>query len=149
MLSLVDLSLGYGGRVVVADACIALDHGETGSLVGPSGCGKSTLLRGIAGLERPMAGSVSMGDRVLSTPEAVVEPRHRRIGMVFQDFALFPHLDVARNIAYGLGEATKAERRAAHSKRRSTGLRPAIRLAEPSETAAGGKQDRGRLGPSR
>ena len=110
MLSLLDLSLGYGGRVVVADACIALDHGETGSLVGPSGCGKSTLLRGIAGLERPMAGSVSMGGRVLSTPEAVVEPRHRRIGMVFQDFALFPHLDVARNIAYGLGEATKAKR---------------------------------------
>ena len=57
-----------------------------------------------------MAGSVSMGGRVLSTPEAVVEPRHRRIGMVFQDFALFPHLDVARNIAYGLGEAAKAKR---------------------------------------
>ena len=110
MLSLRDLSLGYGGRAAVADAVIALDRGETGSLVGPSGCGKSTLLRGIAGLERPMSGSVSMDGRVLSTPEAVVEPRHRRIGMVFQDFALFPHLDVARNIAFGLGEAAAADR---------------------------------------
>ena len=110
MLNLLDLSLGYGGRVAVADATIALDHGETGSLVGPSGCGKSTLLRGIAGLERPMDGSVSLDGRVLSTPEAVVEPRHRQIGMVFQDFALFPHLDVRRNIAFGLGEAVAAER---------------------------------------
>ena len=102
MLSLEHLSLGYGGETVVTEATFSLDLGEIGCLLGPSGCGKSTLLRGIAGFERPVSGTVSMDGRTLSVPASVVEPERRHIGMVFQDFALFPHLDVAGNIAFGL-----------------------------------------------
>ena len=112
MLTIDALTLGYGGKAVVTDATFALADGQIGSLLGPSGCGKSTLLRGIAGFERPMSGSVSMEGRILSAPESVLEPEHRQIGMVFQDVALFPHLDVGRNIAFGLrGESKSCQRR--------------------------------------
>ncbi len=76
--------------------------GTVVALLGPSGCGKTTLLRVIAGLERADAGEVRVGDRLLSGPGAFVPPERRRIGMVFQDGAVFPHLSVARNVAYGL-----------------------------------------------
>jgi iron(III) transport system ATP-binding protein len=72
------------------------------ALLGPSGCGKTTLLRTIAGLERPDSGEVRVGARVLSGPALFVPPERRRIGMVFQEAALFPHLSVAGNVAYGL-----------------------------------------------
>ena len=111
MLTVEALTLGYGGKVVVADAAFILENGQIGSLLGPSGCGKSTLLRGIAGFEKPMTGSVTVDGQTLSTPGALVEPEDRRIGMVFQDVALFPHLDVGRNIAFGLREATRTEQR--------------------------------------
>ena len=112
MLTVDSLTLGYGGKVVVTDATFTLADGEVGSLLGPSGCGKSTLLRGIAGFEQPMSGTVAMDGRPLSTPASVVEPEHRQIGMVFQDVALFPHIDVGRNIAFGLrGESKTAQRR--------------------------------------
>ena len=111
MLAIDSLTLGYGGKVVVADASFTLASGEIGSLLGPSGCGKSTLLRAIAGFERPLGGTVSMSGALLSTPDTVVEPERRQIGMVFQDVALFPHLDVGRNIAFGLRGATKAAQR--------------------------------------
>ena len=111
MLAIDSLTLGYGGKVVVADASFTLASGEIGSLLGPSGCGKSTLLRAIAGFERPLGGTVSMRGEPLSTPDSVVEPERRQIGMVFQDVALFPHLDVGRNIAFGLRGATKAAQR--------------------------------------
>ena len=109
MLSLENLSLAYAGETVVTEATFSLEFGEIGCLLGPSGCGKSTLLRGVAGFERPVNGTVSMDGRTLSTPASVVEPEHRHIGMVFQDFALFPHLDVARNIAFGLRELNRKE----------------------------------------
>lgn len=110
MLRLQELSLCYGDKVAVTNASITLESGQIGSPLGPSGCGKSTLLRGIAGFERPMTGTVTIDGRVLSKPEAVVAPENRRIGMVFQDFALFPHIDVRRNIAFGLRGTAKAER---------------------------------------
>src|SRR4029453_4943320 len=103
------------GELVVEGLCKAfgatrvLDHaglwapaGEVVALLGPSGCGKTTLLRCIAGLERPDAGQVRLGGRDLSAPAAFVAPERRRIGMVFQDGALFPHLTVAGNVGYGL-----------------------------------------------
>ena len=102
MLELKELTLAYGERAVVSGATFSLELGEIGCLLGPSGCGKSTLLRGIAGFERPTTGTISMDGRPLSSPTKVVEPERRHIGMVFQDFALFPHLDVGRNIAFGL-----------------------------------------------
>ncbi|WP_217915353.1 ABC transporter ATP-binding protein [Miltoncostaea marina] len=76
--------------------------GSIVALLGPSGCGKTTLLRCVAGLERPDGGVVRLGDRVVSGPGAFVPPERRRVGMVFQDAAVFPHLSVARNVAYGL-----------------------------------------------
>ena len=112
VLTIEALTLGYGGKVVVADAAFVLEDGQIGSLLGPSGCGKSTLLRGIAGFERPMTGAVTVDGRTLSTPGSWVEPEDRRIGMVFQDVALFPHLDVGRNISFGLrGAGRTAQRR--------------------------------------
>ena len=111
MLTIETLTLGYGGKVVVTDATFTLASGQIGSLLGPSGCGKSTLLRGIAGFERPLRGTVSMNGEPLSRPDSLVEPERRQIGMVFQDVALFPHLDVGRNIAFGLRGSTKAEQR--------------------------------------
>ena len=71
-------------------------------LLGASGCGKTTLLRIIAGLETPDAGRVTIGDRVLTSPTDHVPPERRRVGMVFQDWALFPHMTVAKNVGYGL-----------------------------------------------
>lgn len=81
--------------------------GRLVALLGPSGCGKTTLLRVVAGLERGESGEVRVGDRVLSGPGTFTPPERRRIGMVFQDPAVFPHLSVARNVGYGLPRRTR------------------------------------------
>ena len=81
---------------------VSVDAGATLALLGPSGCGKTTLLRIIAGLERPDEGTVTVGERLLTSPDSFVAPERRRVGMVFQDWALFPHLSVARNVGFGL-----------------------------------------------
>ncbi len=96
------VSVNYGGPDVLSDVSLSVTPGEIIALLGPSGCGKTTLLRAVAGLERPTTGSISLGDRIVSGPGAFMPPERRRIGMVFQDWALFPHLDVARNVGYGL-----------------------------------------------
>jgi iron(III) transport system ATP-binding protein len=87
---------------VLRDVALDVPAGSVVALLGPSGCGKTTLLRTIAGLETPEAGEVSVGERVLTSGTDVVPPERRQIGMVFQDWALFPHLTVGRNVAYGL-----------------------------------------------
>ena len=81
--------------------------GEILALIGPSGCGKTTLLRLITGVSKPAAGSIEVGGRVMVSSERFVPPEFRRVGMVFQNYALFPHLNVAANIAYGLHGADK------------------------------------------
>jgi iron(III) transport system ATP-binding protein len=81
------------------------------ALLGPSGCGKTTLLRAIAGLEPLLGGSVVLDDRLVAGPGAFVAPEQRRIGMVFQDAALFPHLSVADNVGFGLRALTRHDRR--------------------------------------
>lgn len=83
--------------------------GSTLSLLGPSGCGKTTALRVIAGFEEPDAGRVAIGGRVVVGPKTAVPPERRRVGMVFQDYALFPHMSVARNVAYGLDSADRVD----------------------------------------
>jgi iron(III) transport system ATP-binding protein len=92
----------FGAVVAVEDASLEVDRGSLTALLGPSGCGKTTLLRLIGGLERPDAGAISVDGRVVSGPGVFVPPERRRVVMVFQDFALFPHMDVARNVAFGL-----------------------------------------------
>jgi iron(III) transport system ATP-binding protein len=110
-LRLDDLTLAYGRKVVVADLCLALRRGSIGCLLGPSGCGKTTVLRAIAGFEPVAGGEVWLDGERISACDTQVPPEARRIGMVFQDHALFPHLTVAANVAFGLrGRADAAER---------------------------------------
>jgi len=94
----------------VADLSMQVVKGETVALLGPSGCGKTTLLRLIAGFETPDAGTITVAGRVVSSPNVFLAPEQRRIGFVFQDYALFPHLDVERNVAFGLAGMPKRER---------------------------------------
>ncbi|MDP2212890.1 ABC transporter ATP-binding protein [Phenylobacterium sp.] len=96
------LSKAYGSKSAVIEASLTLRAGEITCLLGPSGCGKSTLLRLIAGLETPDAGLVAAGERRLSGPEGVVPPEARGVGLVFQDYALFPHMTAEQNVAFGL-----------------------------------------------
>ena len=86
------------------------EPGRITALLGPSGCGKTTLLRLVGGFERPDEGTIEVGGRVLAGRDAFVAPERRRIGIVFQDYALFPHYDVAGNVAYALGRGGSRER---------------------------------------
>src|SRR5215211_4320985 len=101
------LSKAFGSTAAVDRASLTVEQGAIVALVGPSGSGKTTLLRLIAGFERPDAGSVRIGGREVAGERAWVEPEERRVGMVFQHGALFPHLSVGANAAFG---ATRAER---------------------------------------
>ena len=85
-------------------------RGQVMALLGPSGCGKTTALRIVAGLETPDGGTVEIGGRLVAGPGINTPPEKRRIGMVFQDFALFPHLNVAANVAYGLAKGASKDR---------------------------------------
>ncbi len=91
-----------GPQRVVSDLSFSLPHGRIGCLLGPSGCGKTTALRAIAGFVRPTQGIVRLDDQLLSGPGIWVEPEDRGVGIVFQDYALFPHLSVAENVGFGL-----------------------------------------------
>ena len=111
LLKVHDASIAYSnGHVAVRDISVELEHGEIGAIVGPSGCGKSTLLRGIAGFEPLQNGTITMNGATLSTQSSSIAPDKRNIGMVFQDYALFPHLSVSQNIAFGLRNWTTSER---------------------------------------
>ncbi len=110
-VDLVGIRCAYDGTEVLHGIDLSVGAAETISLLGPSGCGKTTLLRCIAGLERPVAGTITIGDREVSDGAATwVAPRHRGLGMVFQDGALFPHLSVADNIGFGISTATDSTR---------------------------------------
>ena len=104
------LTQRFGAVVAVKDVEISLDRGKFLALLGPSGSGKTTLLRMIAGFEMPNAGTVEIGEQLMVAPDLFVPPERRRVGMVFQHYALFPHLSVAQNISYGLprNEARKS-----------------------------------------
>ena len=100
----------YGDVVAVDAAELEVGSGEIVALLGPSGCGKTTLLRTIAGFERPDAGSVEIDGRPVAGGGAWVPPEARRVGMVFQDYALFPHLTVADNVGFGLARDERGRR---------------------------------------
>ncbi len=91
----------------VCDVSLCLEQGEVLGLLGPSGCGKTTLLRLIAGFEQPQAGNISLAGQVIASVGLCMPPERRSVGMVFQDFALFPHLTAAENIAFGLPQSGK------------------------------------------
>jgi iron(III) transport system ATP-binding protein len=96
------LSKSFGDTRVLDGVDLLVEPGSLVALLGPSGCGKTTLLRMLAGLEQPDAGTVEVDGRVLAGPGTFVPPERRPIALVFQDWALFPHLNVANNIGYGL-----------------------------------------------
>ena len=106
-----DVSVAYGGVTIVTGVDFSLARGDIGCLLGPSGCGKTTLLRAIAGFEPIVSGEIHLHGRQVARPGLNLPPEARRAGMVFQDFALFPHLSVARNIAFGLRHLGRRERR--------------------------------------
>ncbi len=96
------LSKSFDKVRAVDNLSMEVGRGQIAALVGPSGCGKTTVLRLIAGFERPDSGSVSIGKRTLVGPQAFLPPEKRRVGMVFQEYALFPHMTVEKNIRYGV-----------------------------------------------
>lgn len=112
MLEVKNVSLGYGATIVVQNVSMRLAQGEIGCLLGPSGCGKTTLLRAIAGFEPVRAGQIDLQGQTVAEVAQSVPPQLRDIGMVFQDHALFPHLNVGENVGFGLHRMPKAQRAA-------------------------------------
>jgi len=96
------LTKKYGPLAVVDDVSMTIEHGSLVCLLGPSGCGKTTTLRLIAGFVEPTAGEIRVGDRVVSTPQRTLPPERRNMSMIFQSYALWPHMTVSENIVYGL-----------------------------------------------
>jgi iron(III) transport system ATP-binding protein len=110
------LRLGYEGphgfHTVVQNLSLMLETGQIGCLLGPSGCGKTTVLRAIAGFEPVRAGSITLAHVLLSSPQVHLPPESRRVGMMFQEYALFPHLNAGQNVAFGLRRSAPDVRRA-------------------------------------
>jgi len=134
------IDCAYGGRGVVRGLSMHVNQGTVGCLLGPSGCGKTTVLRAIAGFVPLGAGTIRLGGRLVSGASVQVPPEERGFGMVFQDNALFPHLSVAGNVAFGL-RARGAERR-----RLVAGMLDVVGLAGLAERypheLSGGQQQR-------
>ncbi|MDS4020074.1 MAG: ABC transporter ATP-binding protein [Candidatus Competibacter sp.] len=111
-LDLTAIDIAYPPRRVIQDLSLRMPCAGIGCLLGPSGCGKTTLLRAIAGFEPVRQGSIRLEGIELSRPGWTLPPERRRIGMMFQDLALFPHLTLVDNVAFGLRDWKAAERRA-------------------------------------
>ncbi|KAF0674841.1 ABC transporter ATP-binding protein [Profundibacterium mesophilum] len=109
-LAVKGLTRSYGGRTVVDDVSFSVEPGHITCLLGPSGCGKSTTLRMIAGVEMQDSGTIHVDGKLICDTHTRVPPEKRSIGLMFQDFALFPHLSVADNVAFGL-KGRKAQKR--------------------------------------
>lgn len=102
-----NLSKSFGNIRAVKDISISIEAGSTVALVGPSGCGKTTVLRLIAGFEKANSGEVTIRNQTVDGPGVFLPPEKRKVGMIFQDYALFPHLNVRQNVEFGLTEKPK------------------------------------------
>jgi iron(III) transport system ATP-binding protein len=140
-LEIRDLGFSYHGMPPVVEGFgLQLAEGEIGCLLGPSGCGKTTALRCIAGLEAVHAGEIRLRGEVVSRPGLVVAPEQRRIGVVFQDYALFPHLDALENVAFGLRDLPRSRRRQRAAELLATVGLPGAGAKYPHELSGGQKQ---------
>src|SRR3990167_2197143 len=103
-LEVSQLSVAYAGasHAAVREVSFGLHAGDIGVLIVPSGCGKTTLLRAVAGLEPVAAGSIKLATRLVSSASVNVAPQARQVGIVFQDYALFPHFNIGRNVDFGI-----------------------------------------------
>ena len=112
MLEFRNIEHAYNGKPSVKNISLSVNPGEVVTLLGPSGCGKTTLLRLAAGLETPRSGEIWLDDKLVSDADHVVAPENRRVGYMFQDYALFPHLTVLENVLFGLSyKGSEAMRR--------------------------------------
>jgi len=140
-LTLHAVSQSYGARPIIADLSFTLGSGEIGCLLGPSGCGKTTALRCISGFEAIQSGEIRIGDELVSRPGVMQAAEQRRIGVVFQDYALFPHLTVSKNVAFGLRNLSSEAKQA-----RVTELLALVGLASHADQfphqLSGGQQQR-------
>ncbi|MDD3786870.1 MAG: ABC transporter ATP-binding protein [Hydrogenophaga sp.] len=133
----------FGEQHALRDVSLALAPGRVLALLGPSGCGKTTLLKLLAGLDRPGSGRILFGDNVVASETTMVPPQHRRLGMVFQDYALWPHMSVQANVAFPL-EMQRLS--AAEVRRRTTDALVRVGLGAMAQRApaqlSGGQQQR-------
>jgi iron(III) transport system ATP-binding protein len=136
------LRVQYHGRsqAAVDDVSFGLRAGDIGVLIGPSGCGKTTLLRAVAGLERVSAGEIRISGEPVAGAGMHVPAEARRVGMVFQDYALFPHIDVGHNVAFGIHDLPKAQRRARVAQVLELVGLPGIEGSFPHELSGGQQQ---------
>ena len=143
-LHIAQLHLGYeapkGLHTVLQGFDLQVPAGHIASLLGPSGCGKTSVLRAIAGFEPVRAGSIHLGERLLSGPRTHLPPEQRHVGMMFQEYGLFPHLSAVQNVGFGLRHSSKAER-----EKRVNELLAVVRLGDagakfPHELSGGQQQ---------
>ncbi|HLU47929.1 MAG TPA: ATP-binding cassette domain-containing protein, partial [Planctomycetota bacterium] len=109
-LTIESVTHAYGRKIVLSQASLRTRPGEVHCLLGPSGSGKTTLLRLVAGLEELQEGRIAFGPEEVATPDRHIPPEARAVGLVFQDYALFPHLDVRANVAFGLAYEKRSVR---------------------------------------
>ncbi|MBI4193638.1 MAG: ABC transporter ATP-binding protein [Betaproteobacteria bacterium] len=140
LLELRGISQAYDGRQVLSELTFTVAKGSIACLLGASGCGKTTVLRCIAGFEPVTAGEILLHGQLMSRVGLTVAPEKRRIGMVFQDYALFPHLTVARNIAFGLRDMTEGERAARVAELLATVGLEQLKSHYPQELSGGQQQ---------
>ena len=142
LLEVENLRHAYGKQEVVRGLRFSLARGAIGCLLGPSGCGKTTVLRCIAGFEASAKARSASTGKVVSRRGVMLPPERRRIGMVFQDYALFPHLTVAGNIAFGLHGAPARERAARVARARRSWSASSASLDKYPHEISGGQQQR-------
>ena len=140
-LKLEHVSHAFGNLTVITDISLTVEDGEIVCLVGPSGCGKTTTLRIVAGLEEVQAGHVTIGDRLVAGASVSMPPEERGVGLVFQDYALFPHLNVLENVTFGLKWRARDG-----AQRRALDMLARVRMAGHAQsyphTLSGGQQQR-------
>ena len=139
MIECRNLGKSYGTVNALSDVSLSLDEHEFVSILGPSGCGKSTLLRLIAGLEVPSKGQVILHGQEISGRKIILPPERRKFGMIFQDFALFPHLSVKDNVEYGASGSKKEKQKRVHDLLELVNL-PHLATKMPHQISGGEQQ---------